>query len=214
MKSILLGLLLITPCVVFSKEPQIYDVNRHILNAINVHVWSGFYSPREVQKTISYLLEDGADEAMLRGSVNGVFEQKLIAERAWPQITDNDRLNSVFAELKNKGILCLHNTGYTMSDGHEDSYDALSRFPKSQFYGYCFYHGQDLERAVFGGGLMIAYDHVNGDVPDKIKVGQEIKTELEKGGFTLNWNGTTNQRINIPNFDWKNRTSWYKYHDR
>ena len=79
--------------------------------------------------------------------------------------------------------------------------------PKGKFFGYCFYHGQDLERAVSGNGLMLAYDHVDGDVGDKIKVAQNIQQELEKVGFTLDWNGTTGQRINIPNFDWKHRAS-------
>ncbi len=59
-----------------------------------------------------------------------------------------------------------------MSDGHDDSNEALGNYPKEKFFGYCFYHGQDLERAVSGAGLMLAYDHIDGDVPDKIKVAE------------------------------------------
>lgn len=53
---------------------------------------------------------------------------------------------------------------------------------------------------------MLTYDHVNGDVPEKIKVAQTIQQELERAGFNLDWDGTANQRINIPAFDWKHRS--------
>jgi len=182
------------------------EVNQYILDTIKVHVWGGFDTPEGVQKVISDLLEEDADEQMLRESVSIEFRKKLEAEKSWPQVTDLDRLESMFLALKTKGILCLHNAGYTMSDGHETSNEALSAYSKAKFFGYCFYHGQDLERAVSGGGLMLAYDHVNGDVTEKIKVAQIMQQELEKAGFTIEWDGTTNQRINISKFDWKNRT--------
>lgn len=181
------------------------EVNQYILDAIKVHVWGGFDTPDEVQEMISDILEDDADEDMLRKSVDIEFGKKSEAEKTWPKITDFDRLDRAFKALKDKGVLCLHNAGYTMSDGHDNSNEALGNFPKGQFFGYCFYHGQDTERAVFGDGLMLAYDHVEGDVPDKIKVAEALKKELVNAGFTIEWDGTTDQRINIPNFDWKHR---------
>lgn len=183
------------------------EVNQYILATIKAHVWGGFDAPDDVHEVISDLLEDGADEDMLREFVATEFAKKTEAEKAWPQITDVDRLDSVFQALKISGILCLHNAGYTMSDGHEDANEALRAYSNDQYFGYCFYHGQDLERAVSKGGLMLAYDHVRGDVPEKIKVAQTIQQELEKAGFTLDWDGTVNQRINIPKFNWKHRAS-------
>lgn len=181
------------------------EVNDHILNAIKVGVWSGFYTPDEVHQIIDDLQEDGADETMLRAAVAPEFEKKAEAEKAWPPVTDCDRLDSVFERLTTRGILCLHNAGYTMSDGHEDANEALSNQPENAYFGYCFYHGQDLERAVNGEGLMLAYDHVEGDVPGKSLVGLVIKEELEIAGFSLEWDGTSNKRINIPQMDWKRR---------
>ena len=207
LKIIVLSTLLIISGLALSKEETVNEVSQYILDAIKVHVWGGFDTPEDIQELISDLLEEGADEKLLRESVYIEFKEKLEAEKSWPQVTDLDRLNSVFQALKTNGILCLHNAGYTMSDGHEDSTEALSAYPKGKFFGYCFYHGQDLERAVSGGGLMLAYDHVNGDVPEKIEVAQAMQQELEKVGFTVEWDGTTNQRINIPKFDWKHRAS-------
>ncbi len=63
----------------------------------------------------------------------------------------------------------------------------------------------EIERAVSGGGLMLAYDHVDGNVPDKMKVAKRIQKELLKSGFELEWDGDTDKRICIPNFDWKHR---------
>jgi hypothetical protein len=207
MRIIVLSMLLIISGLALSKEENMNEVNQYILDAIKVHVWGGFDTPEEIQEMISDLLEEGADEKMLRESVSVEFKKKLDAEKSWPPVTDLDRLDTVYQVLKANGILCLHNAGYTMSDGHEDSSEALSAYPKAKFYGYCFYHGQDLERAVSGGGLLLAYDHVNGDVPEKIEVAQTIQQELEKAGFTVVWDGTTNQRINIPKFVWRHRAS-------
>ena len=182
------------------------ETDQYILDSIHVWVWSGFYSPADVQEMIGDILEEDADEAMLRAAVMPEFQRKWQEERSWPKVTDFDRLEDVYAALRSRGVLCLHNAGYTMSDGHDDAADALSREPKDKFFGYCFYHGQDLERAVTGMGLMFAFDHVRGDVPDKIKVGLALKEELTRAGFAVKWNGTTEQRIDVPAFDWKRRS--------
>ncbi len=207
MRIFILAILLITSGLVWSEEEQVNDVNQYILDTIKAHVWSGFETADDIQDIISDLLEEGADESMLRQSVGIEMNKKYQAEKSWPQVTDIDRLDKVFQSLYSIGILCLHNAGYTMSDGHDDSLDALSDYPKGQFFGYCFYHRQDLERAISGGGLMLAYDHIKGDGPEKIKVAQVMQQELEKAGFTVDWNQTTQQRINLPNFDWKNRAA-------
>src|SRR4051794_32529957 len=42
------------------------------------------------------------------------------AEKAgWPEVTDCDRLDAVFASLKRRGIIALQNAGYTQSDGQD-----------------------------------------------------------------------------------------------
>lgn len=41
------------------------DVNDYILDSIRTWVWSGFYSPDEVDLMIDDILEEGADEEMI-----------------------------------------------------------------------------------------------------------------------------------------------------
>ena len=49
-----------------------------------------------------------------------------------------------------------------MSDGLSDISEYLAENGRDGILGYCFYHGQDLERAIAGGGLMLAF----GDLED------------------------------------------------
>ncbi len=182
------------------------DTDKYIIKAIHIWVWSGFYTPEEADAMIDDILEDDANEEMLRAAVAPEFEKKQEAERSWPEITDCDRLDRVFAALDQRGVLCLHNAGYTMSDGHTDAAEVLAEEAKGRYFGYCFYHGQDVEHAVIGAGLMLAFDHVDGNVLDKLKVAEAMKEELEEAGFLLEWDGTPDMRINIPRFDWKRRS--------
>ena len=156
---------------------------------------------------IDDVLEEGADERFLRTTVEPEFEKKTEAEKRWPTETDCDRLDAAFKALDSRGVLALQNAGYTMSDGHESAYEGLSERGWDKYFGYCFYHGQDLERAIAGHGLLIAFDHVDGEVPEKLEVGKLVKAELERAGFRCDWNADTTKRISIPVFDWKRRRS-------
>ena len=179
------------------------ETDQYILESIRNWVWSGFYSADEVDAMIDDILEDDADEDMLRAAVGPEFDRKKKAEEGWPETTDCDRLDAVFESLGKSGVLCLHNAGYTMSDGHSDAVELLDDQPRNRYSGYCFYHGQDVERAVNNGGLFLAFDSVNGS--DKLKVGLAVKGQLEAAGFAVEWNGSAETRICIPAFDWKRR---------
>ncbi|MEH6449977.1 MAG: hypothetical protein V7765_14990 [Oleispira sp.] len=184
------------------------EENQYIFDQIKISVWSGFDNKDDIQETITDLAEDeGGDEDLLNKLANEEFQKKLNEEKTWPKITDLDLLKNAFAALYNQGVLCLHDAGYTMSDGHYDASEALDEYPKNKFIGYCFYHRQGLETAMIGGGLYLAFDHVNGDVPEKLSVALLIKKELETAGFTLDWDGTANKKIGIPTFDWKHRAN-------
>src|SRR5947208_586733 len=96
------------------------EADEYILNAIKTWVWSGFYSPRDVDQMIGDILEDDADETSLRAAVRPEFAKKAAAQASWPRRTDCDRLGEAFTELNSRGIIALHNAGLTMSDGISD----------------------------------------------------------------------------------------------
>jgi hypothetical protein len=190
-------------------ERVLSEVDQYIFEAIRSHIWSGFYTPADIQHIIDDLLEEGADEALLRSMVMPEFEMKGKAEEEWPEVTDCDRLDAAFESLEEQGILALHNAGYTMTDGHEDAAAILAEQAeetgRQDFIGYCFYHGQDVERALTGGGLLIAFDHIDGDVPEKAAIGAAVQAALESEGLACEWNGDAETRINLPAFDWQRR---------
>lgn len=182
------------------------DTTRYILDAIRSHVWSGFDSPADVDQVIDDLLEGDADEALLRAAVGPEFARKAAAEATWPQTTDCDRLDAAFETLNAQGIIALQNAGYTMSDGISDVSEALHQRGREGVQGYCFYHGQDLERAVEGEGIMLAFGSLDDDKAHKLEVGQKIREILEGCGFTVQWNGEAETRLNLPGLDWKRRS--------
>lgn len=183
------------------------DANRYILDSIKHWVWSGFYSEDEVQERIDDILEeeDEADEDLVRGSVAREFAAKAAAEATWPDQTDCDRLDGAFTTLNNAGIIALANAGYTMSDGIGDVGEELHKRGHANVQGYCFYHEQDVERAIDGDGLTLAFGDLDDDKAQKVAVGKLVSQILTNAGFKVDWNGDSETRLRIPHFDWKRR---------
>jgi hypothetical protein len=186
-------------------------MDREVVEQISTLVRSGFFGRDDMLDIVCEDLFPGEvdpDEVL---SVIDAESRKLAAEQSsWPAVTDCDRLDDVFEKLIKRGIAALQNAGYSQDDGYDAVWQA---FPDASdnpnTIGYCFYHGQDLEGATRGEGLCLAFGPVNaGDEAAKgPQVGRIIREELEKAGFQVSWDGTFNQRILIPKFDWKRRLS-------
>ena len=181
------------------------ETEKYILDTIKSCVWSGFYEIVDVHQVIDDILEDDANEAMLRSAVAPEFAKKAAAETSWPDVTDCDRLDVAFETMNASGIIALQNAGYTMSDGLGDVGEILHERGRENVRGYCFYHGQDLERAVAGTGLMLAFGDLDNDPTQKTEMGKAVKDLLESNGFLVEWSGDPESRLNIPEFDWKRR---------
>jgi hypothetical protein len=180
------------------------DVTQNIFDTMRRAVWSGFYGPDEVHRIIDDILEDGADEPFLRATVQQEFDKKAAAETTWPTITECDRLDQAFQELDAHGIIALHNAGYTMSDGFSDIAEELHERGREGVEGYCFYHGQDLERAVDGERLLLAFGDLDDNKESKTRIGRAVAEAITRHGFTVHWNGDPEVRLEI-DIDWKRR---------
>lgn len=135
--------------------------------------------------------------------------RELETEKAsWPKITDCDRLDAVFEALNKQGIVSIQNAGYTQSDGYSDVMEMHgdSDDPRNNI-GYCFYHQQDLERALAGGGLLLAFGPIDPEKEetDGATIGRIIVDLLKGAGFSVEWPGTFDKRIEITAIDWKRR---------
>ena len=187
------------------REQPVTESDEYILGNIRNMVWSGFYTPEDVDQTIDETLEDDADGAFLRAAVLPEFAKKAAAEATWSEITDCDRLNEAFRQLNAQGIVAMQNAGYTMSDGRHDVLALAKERGQSHVRGYCFYHGQDLERAVDGMGLWLAFGSLNDDAAAKAAVGRSIAEVLTGHGFDVDWNGDPETRLSLPRIEWKRR---------
>jgi len=179
---------------------------------ITTLVRSSFY-PKEILMEIlcEEMYEPGnldPDEISL--AIDTEFQKVLAEQVSWPEVTDCDRLDIVFAALNERGVVALQNAGYM----HDDGYDMVwQAFPDAsddeRTIGYCLYHGQDIAHAIGGDGLHLAFGPVEpkDEATKGPAVGRIIREELEKAGFLVEWDGTFKQRILIPRFDWKRRLS-------
>lgn len=179
------------------------ETEEHIMGVIRNAVWSGFYSHEDVEEMLDDILEDDADEDMLRESVDPEFERKAEAEADWPDVTDCDLLDQAFEEARKNGFAALHNTGYAISDGLSDVAEWVKK-QTTHFPYYCFYHSQDVEKAVGGDGLMLSFGAFSDVAADKIEAGKQLFAILKKVGLEPEWKGDPKKRIEL-NIDWQRR---------
>lgn len=187
------------------------------LNRINELVWGGFHADEDIEWIITeeYLNPDElnlADFVWVAEETTRSCREKRAAEEAWPVLTEFDRLEAVFAQLRNEKFIALHKTGNTLSEGHEDVqeiWENAGRFD-SGIRGSCFYHSQDVDGAVHTGQLYIAFS--GGMIPDSeqreantLAVGQRIAELLQAAGFDTEWDGNINERIKVNLGQWRKR---------
>lgn len=172
-----------------------------------------FLSIEDIKHKIIEEIEDNGFEEEI--SKEWAFEQienewiKLkIESEHWESPTDTNRLIEAFDELCSKNIIALHNAGYDTSDGESEviGVEAELRNEGIVSDGYCFYHEQDLLRAIENENpnLYLAFQKVdNEDDQVTIEVGRKIIKILKKHGFTVEWNEEVTNRILILDFRWQ-----------
>lgn len=172
----------------------------YIADQIRLNVWSGLSSMEDVQGLVSELLEDDANESMLRELVTEEFKTKYEAERNWPEKTDYNRLETAFTDLSEKGIIAMHNAGWDKSEAFHNCLDAYREAgsPKDLF-GICFYTSQDVESAINGLGLWIGFSSTRAEDEgsDAPRAAKLIVEELQSAGLSVEWDGVASSRIKV-----------------
>lgn len=182
-----------------------------IYESIVNQVRMGFLPISEIiQNTIEEVednqFEDEISENWMRQKISTEVEKLKIESRNWKNPTDTIRLQTVFNELINNNIIALHCAGYSTSDGEYEVVEVEQQLQDNGVVsdGYCFYHEQDLQRAIESNCLMLAFQKVdNSDDAVTIDIGKKIVKILKENGFEVNWNETVNQKIEILNFKWQ-----------
>jgi hypothetical protein len=181
-----------------------------VLEEVSTLVRSGFWSKERINEIVceEIYAPGELDTHKVSEAIDSAVAEWEAEQRTWPAVTDCDRLDAAFVAMNRRGIIALQNAGMTQSDGYDDFREAYENHPdRSSVIGYCFYHGQDLERAVRGDGLFFAFGPV--DPRDEESKGPEIgrivRQELERAGLEVDWDGTFSTRLRVPNMVWQRR---------
>ena len=176
------------------------ETEEYIADQIRLNVWSGLSNIEDVQELVSELLEDDADETMLKELVIEEFKKKFEAERTWPENTDCNRLETAFTNLSEKGIVAMHNAGWDKSEAFHNCLDAYREAgsPK-ELFGICFYTSQDIESAINDSGLWIGFSSTRAEDEDTdaLRAAKLIVEELQSAGLRVEWDGDASSRIKV-----------------
>jgi hypothetical protein len=181
------------------------EAGDYVHSCIRTWVWSGFHDEDAIREMAEEIMEEEDADADVESFIDEELNRKAAAEATWPAQTDCDRIDAVFADLGRQRIVALQNAGNTLDDGFSDVGEVLHLKPKGTYIGYCFYHGQDLERAVAGKGLWLAYADLKDTTAGKMMVGNLVRAAFTAAGFTVSWDGDPGQRIQLPSIEWKRR---------
>jgi hypothetical protein len=154
----------------------------------------------------AWALFEEADCGAVEAEVDRAIAGKAAEQRAWPAVLDTDRLDRAFAALEQRGVLCLHDAGYSESSGFGET---LVRRDQegglvSPFDAYCFYHRGDVESALAGNGLALTvglFAMRRGD----LKLARRVEHRLHEEGLRTAWDGAPDARILLPGFDFRRR---------
>jgi hypothetical protein len=171
---------------------------------IRAHLAEGFHAPENFAPDIIEGLADEHDEAEVRRVVDELLPI-LVAEReadmrSWHRVTDCDRLDAAFEELNARGVMARHNWWCCRNCGRSAMPDEFQRLDGEwegrPIIGYAFYHNQDTERAVEGGGIYLGYGSCESADTEaayearSVEVARMAVDALERHGLKVTWDGT------------------------
>ncbi|MBR5503094.1 MAG: hypothetical protein IKV87_01410 [Methanobrevibacter sp.] len=184
----------------FMDEELIEEISLEIQLLLEI----GFYNDEEILEIIDdeFIEEDIPKERLLEifSNVKNDFE--------FPSKDSDDFLNlkNAFLNLsKNHQILTIHNAGYDIEEGIQDSFELFThlRNNKYEVEGFCFYSFEDIEMAIGENSLDIAFGDFEYDEEKGLEIAKTVRDELVSNGFNINWNETIDERIGIKDFNWQ-----------
>lgn len=115
-----------------------------------------------------------------------------------------DKLEDVFINLAEKGIVAIHNCGFDIEEGVADVFELYVHLRNNKFNpeGFCFYTFDDIEECLLEDSLKITFGDFEDDENKALKIGKIVAESLKDGGFAIDWDETINNQIMINPFEW------------
>ncbi|MDU1892462.1 MAG: hypothetical protein E6767_17395 [Dysgonomonas sp.] len=185
---------------------------KYLYDRFLISIKSGFQSVEDiVDDTLEAVEDEGWEdeisEEWIQENIQKEYAKNEAASKTWQHPTDTEKLHTAFDNLGRQKIVALHNAGYTLSEAVYDCQEMWQDLADNgtKPIGYCYYHGQDLERVIETGSLNIGFD---GEKPkndkEAIAIGNKVATALKEAGLNVKWDGTASKRIELIDFNWQN----------
>ena len=114
------------------------------------------------------------------------------------------RLENAFAKLADEDIIAIHNCGFDIEEGVADAFELNVHLINNKHHcvGFCFYTFEDVEESVWDAKLKITFGDFENDEDKALKIGRTVAGTLKEEGFTIDWDETVNNQIEINPFKW------------
>ena len=192
--------------VIMDKE-LIDEINYEIQLLVKI----GFYSDEEILEII--------DDEFIEENISKDLISKLLLENKENSVElkeDSDdfiRLRNAFIDLTKENIISIHNAGYDIEEGIQDSFELFTHLRNNKYgpIGFCFYTFEDIENAIEDNALNIAFGDFEYDEKKGLEIAKKIVTVLESYDFDIDWNESVDELILIQDFDWKKHFDGKEY---
>ncbi len=114
-----------------------------------------------------------------------------------------NKLENVFKALATEDIVAIHNCGYDIEEGVADAFELYVHLVNNKFNpkGFCFYTFEDIEDAIWDDKLKITFGDFENSEDKALEIGKVVERYLSQE-FSIDWDGTINNQIEINHFKW------------
>lgn len=115
-----------------------------------------------------------------------------------------NKLEKAFKALAGENIVAIHNCGYDLKEGVADAFELYVHLINNNFNpkGFCFYSFDDMEEAIWDEKLKITFGDFENSEDKALEIGKIVEKYLKDEDFSIVWDGTVNNQIEINPFKW------------
>ena len=178
---------------------------------IQILIKIGFYSDDEILEIID---DEFIEEDISKDLISSLLlENKENLDELKGDSDDFIRLSKAFDDLTKENIISIHNAGYDIEEGIQDSFELFTHLKNNKYepIGFCFYTFEDIENAIEENALNIAFGDFEYDEKKGLEIAKMIVKTLKDYGFEINWGESVDEIIEIENFNWKKQFDGKEY---
>ena len=160
---------------------------------IEVLTKSGFFSVEDIIEILEdQFIEEEIDFSGFDISLNDSSNENF------------SKLENAFAKLSDEKIVAIHNCGFDIEEGVSDAFELEVHLKNNNFEaeGFCFYTFDDIEEAIWDSKLKITFGDFENNENKALEIGNTVCEYLKDENFTIVWDGTVNNQIEINPFNW------------